>query len=84
MHDSEQSTLIDMGQSITDDTLRAQVMRLITHLTPHQVVQTELISTAMECLNAQDAKSLKSGDLYKRMHRRTLKQVQAMLLDRQL
>jgi hypothetical protein len=84
MRDPEQSLAIIMGQQIADDTLRAQVMRLIRHLTPHQAVQTELMSQAIQCLDEQDTKGLKSGELYKRMHRRILKQVQAMLLDRQL
>lgn len=84
MQDSERSLSIIMGQQIADDALRAQVMRLITHLTPHQAVQTELMSKATQCLDEQDAKGLKSGELYKRMHRHILKQVQAMLLDRQL
>ena len=79
---SYQSMIID--SQINDDDLRTRVLKLVKHLTSHQHVQTELMSSAMRCLSEANAKGLASDEIYKQISRSVLRQIQAMLLDRQL
>lgn len=80
--DSYQSMIT--GSQITDDDLRTRVLKLVKHLTSHQHVQRELMSSAMRCFTEAKAKGLTPDEIYKQISRRVLRQIQAMLLDRQL
>jgi len=84
MQKAEPHQSMIIGIQIADDDLRTRVLRLVKHLTSHQHVQRELMSSAMRCFTEADAKGLTPDEIYKQISRCVLRQVQAMLLDRQL
>lgn len=80
MQDAEQKPLKLISQQIDDEELRTRVVNLAMQLTPHDLVQAELVSVAMECLAQKNQKKLSNADAYREIFCRMLERVRGSLL----
>ena len=80
MQDAEPRPLQLISEQIADKELRKRVVNLAMQLTPHDLVQAELVSVAMECLAQKNQRVLANDDAYRKIFCRMLERVRGSLL----